>query len=210
MDSRERVARALAHEEPDRVPVDLWLSSRFKEKLLASRGTSFGEFLDVYDVDLRYIEGPAYVGPPLRLSRAGDADIWGVQRRTVTVPTEGGMETYKEVALSPLAGAATADEVHDYAGWPSADWFDFSGIEAQCEAVHAQGRAAVFMGDRMNRVAQLKPAMYVRGMQTIYMDMATNPELAHAVFAIFGASTGSTRSAFSRRRGQTRSVADGG
>ena len=38
------------------------------------------------------------------------------------------------------------------------------------------------MGDRLNRMAQLKPAMYLRGMEQIYIDMVDNPEIAAAIF----------------------------
>ncbi|NQT91815.1 MAG: hypothetical protein HQ559_03570 [Lentisphaerae bacterium] len=39
------------------------------------------------------------------------------------------------------------------------------------------------MGDRLNRVAQLKPAMYLRGPEAIFVDMALRPELASSLFA---------------------------
>jgi len=184
MDSRERTLLALDFEEPDRVPIDLWVSSGFKDKAARAGKGVTSEFLDRHDVDLRYIEGPAYLGPPLRTFDDGtEEDIWGVRRRTVRVPTPGGVESYKEVAGSPLANANTPDDIENYAGWPSPDWFDYSGIEAQCEALRSQGRLVVFMGDRMNRLAQLKPAMYVRGVDQILVDMAMSPELADAVFA---------------------------
>jgi len=184
MDSRERTFRTLDFEEPDRVAIDVWLSDGFKQKLAAKRGVSFEAFLDAHDADLRYIAGPAYIGPPLATFEDGtDEDIWGVRRRTVRVAVGDGAETYKEVARSPLAEATTVEAIETYDHWPSPDWFDYSGLEAQCDAVRDRGRVVVFMGDRMNRIAQLKPAMYIRGMETIFMDMAANPELAHAVFA---------------------------
>ncbi len=184
MDSRERTFLALSFQEPDRVPIDVWMSDGFRAKVESAWGVSAREILDEHDVDLRYIEGPAYVGPPLRTFRDGtDEDIWGVQRRTVVVPTAGGSETYKEVAASPLACATTVEEVDDYARWPSADWFDYRGIPSQCREVREQGRVAVFMGDRLNRVSQLKPAMYLRGMEQIYVDMIESPEIARALFS---------------------------
>jgi len=183
MDSRERTYLALNHEEPDRVPVDLWMSAGLKKKLAHATGASAEEFLDRHDVDLRYIEGPAYVGPPLEaFPDDTEADLWGVRRRSITVPLAGGQETYHEVAHSPLARARTVQEVLDYSGWPSPDWFDFRGIERQCDQVRERGRVAVFMGDRLNRIAQLKPAMYLRGVEQILMDLAVNPDLARAVF----------------------------
>ena len=49
-------------------------------------------------------------------------------------------------------------------------------------AVREQGRVAVFMGDRLNRIAQLKPAMYLRGVEQILLDMSLRPEIARAIF----------------------------
>jgi uroporphyrinogen decarboxylase len=177
MNSRERVALALEHHVADRIPVDFWASKGFLVKLKAETGMSKGEFLDAHDVDFRYIDGPAYIGPPLD----GGEDVWGVPRTIADVQMAGGSEQYAEVTEPPLADATTADDVEAYTHWPSPGWFDYSGVEAQCDAVIEQGRVAVFMGDRMNRFAQLKPAMYLRGVGQILMDLAMSPDLARAV-----------------------------
>ena len=187
MDSRERTFLALNHQEPDRVPVDFWASSGTKEKIESGLGISYQAFLDLNDVDLRYIEGPAYIGPDLADDQGSTAmDIWGVQRRRVQVTLHDGVredtETYREVSKSPLANMKTVDEILDYDHWPSADWFDYSVGEKQCRDVREGGRIAVFMGDRLNRIAQLKPAMYLRGMEQIFIDMVENPEIAGAIF----------------------------
>jgi uroporphyrinogen decarboxylase len=63
MDSRERTFLALEHQEPDRVPVDCWVSGGTKQKIESQFKIPFNNFLDLYDVDLRYIEGPQYIGP---------------------------------------------------------------------------------------------------------------------------------------------------
>ena len=177
MDSRERVRLVLDHQEPDRIPVDFWASEGFLRKLQAETGMSKEAFVDAHDVDFRYIDGPAYLGPPLQDGR----DVWGVPRTVAEVEMAGGIERYKEVTDPPLATASTVEEVEAYPGWPSPDWFDYGVIEAQCDAVIAAGRVAVFMGDRLNRVAQLKPAMYLRGVEQILVDLAMNPELARAI-----------------------------
>ena len=183
MDSRERVFLALDFQEPDRVPVDFWGSSGFYRALRKASGMDKESFLDQHDVDFRYVEGPRYVGPPLESpGGATEVDVWGVPRRAVTVPTPFGEETYKEVAASPLGDAASADEVDAYVHWPSPDWFDYTVVRAQCEAIRAKGRVVVFMGDRLNRVAQLKPAMYLRGVERIFMDLVIAPEIAAAIF----------------------------
>jgi len=169
---------ALAHQCGDRVPVDFWASQSLIARIRDELGLGPEAFLDRYDVDLRYIAGPRYVGPPLR----DGEDIWGVPRTTVRVATREGVETYEELATAPLAGASTVADVEVYPRWPSPDWYDYTGIEAQCDALRAQGRVVVFMGDRLNRVAQLKPAMYLRGIEAILIDVATNEAMAVAVF----------------------------
>ena len=182
MNSRERVLCALNHQEPDRVPIDLWLSSGFVEKLCQAEGISELAYRDRHDVDLRYIPGPEYIGPPLRRFADGsEEDIWGVRRRSVTVGSGSSSEVYKEVAHSPLATAASVEDVETYGRWPSPDWFDYGGIAGQCEAIRDEGRAVVFMGDRLNRIAQLKPAMYIRGVERILLDMTLEPQIAKAI-----------------------------
>lgn len=182
MDSRERTLIALDHQEPDRIPVDCWMSTGFERRLATETGMTRADFLDRHDVDLRYIAGPEYIGPALaRFDDGGDEDIWGVRRRTVEVDVRGGSETYREVAQSPLSTCETVEEVEAYEHWPSPDWFDYRPIEAQCRSIRDQGRVAVFMGDRLNRLAQFKPAMYLRGVERIFMDLVDQPELVQAV-----------------------------
>jgi uroporphyrinogen decarboxylase len=174
VDSRERTARSLHHAEPDRVPIDCWLSPSTARRIV-SRAGGLDEFLDACDVDLRYIEGPRYVGPAL----PPDRDIWGVPR--VTVTTADG-EEHREVLASPLRDCRSPEEILDYPGWPSPDWFDYRVVGPQCEAVRHAGRVVVFMGDRLNRIAQLKPAMYLRGAEELFVDMLERPETAEALF----------------------------
>ncbi|UCF99512.1 MAG: hypothetical protein JSV89_08220 [Spirochaetaceae bacterium] len=74
------------------------------------------------------------------------------------------------------------EEILEYDRWPSAEWFDYSSIEEQCLRIRDAGRVVVFMGDRLNRIAQLKPACYLRGFEQIFIDMVENPDLARALF----------------------------
>ena len=183
MDSRERTLLALTHREPDRIPVDFWASAGMRARLQSELGLSFDEFLDSRDVDLRYIDGPPYVGPPLKgVDPAHSVDIWGVPRKLVTLDVVGHQEHYREVVAEPLRAAENAGDVEAYTGWPSPDLFDYGGIEAQCDGLRDAGRAVVFMGDRLNRIAQLKPAMYLRGADRIFLDMALRPDVARAIF----------------------------
>ncbi len=180
--SRERVLLAINHEIPDRIPIDFWATAGMVAKLEAGLGTSYSRFLDSYEVDLRYIAGPRYVGPQLVSERPGaTVDIWGVARRTIELAVPGGVERYAEVVRAPLAGARTVEEVLAYDHWPSPDWFDYSVVEGQCDDVLRQGRAVAFMGDRLSRVSQMKPAMYLRGDEPFMIDLAMNPEVARAI-----------------------------
>jgi uroporphyrinogen decarboxylase len=177
MTSRERALLALEHKAGDRIPVDFWATAAVAQRLEAELGLSYTEFLDRYDVDLRYIEGPTYVGPPL----ADGTDIWGVTRSTVPAGTGAG-ECYSEVTQAPLGSVESVEEILAYGHWPDADLFDYSLIEAQCDAIRREERVVVFMGDRLNRVAQLKPAMYLRGTENILVDLAVRPDIARTIF----------------------------
>ncbi len=177
MNSRERTFLALQHQAGDRIPIDFWASRSMKRKLERALGLSYEQFLDLYDVDLRYIPGPEYTGPPL----AVDRDIWGVKRTTIDVDVPGGTESYQEVAESPLAAMDSVEQIERYAHWPSPDVFDYGVVEAQCDAIRAEGRVVVLMGDRLNRVAQLKPAMYLRGLENTFIDLAVRPEITRAI-----------------------------
>jgi uroporphyrinogen decarboxylase len=185
MDSRERTFLSLDHQEPDRVPLDCWASHGTKRKIESAMHLSYGAFLDKYDIDLRYIQGPEYIGPGLGIDGDLERDVWGVIRKPVVLSVSDGNgkfeEIYKEVVKSPLETCTSMEEILAYKHWPSADWFDYSSIERQCDDVRNKGRVVVFMGDRLNRFAQLKPAMYLRGMGQFFIDMAESNEIADAI-----------------------------
>ncbi len=179
--SRQRVLTALAHREPDRVPVDFWATAETKQRLLAHLGLATEEQLLRYlGVDLRYVLGPSFVGLERRRWPDGSVeDLWGVRRATVTVRGDGYAWTYKEVTHSPLQHMTTVAEIEAYPGWPSPDWWDYSKVAEECDS-HA-GYAVVNAGDRLDRTAQMKPAMYLRGMEQFLMDLTLEPVLAEAI-----------------------------
>ena len=183
MDSRERTLSALRHETPDRVPRDFWSTAETDAKLLAALNLpDRNALLDRFDVDLRYIAGPTYTGPPLRKRPDGSKeDIWGVPRRGAYAGEGDRRQSYKEVTLSPLREARTVEEILAYEKWPSPDDYDYSVVADQARRVRDSGRVVCFMGDRLNRIAQLKPAMYLRGVDQALMDMVVSPELFDAV-----------------------------
>ena len=184
MDSRTRVSLALAHEEPDRVPIDFWASPELTAQLLMRYGFSTQEeLLRHFNVDFRYIDGPVYIGPALVEHADGTKeDHFGVPRRRVVYGEGNTQGSYSEVAASPLGGAESVEDIERYPHWPKPEWFDYEPVREQARQARAEGKVVVFMGDRLNRCAQLKPAMYIRGMEQILMDLCMNEGIAHALF----------------------------
>jgi len=163
------------------VPVDFWAVAETKQRLLAYLGlVTEEELLRYLGADLRYVVGPSFVGLERRRWPDGTTeDLWGVRRATITVQGNGYSWTYKEVTHSPLQAMTSVAEIEAYPGWPRAEWWDYSRVAEQCE--HHAGYAVVSAGDRLDRTAQLKPAMYLRGMEQFLMDLTLEPVLADAI-----------------------------
>ena len=183
MTSRERVLCALAHREPDRVPVDFWAAPEVSQRLRRHLNLATNEdLLERFAVDLRVVEGPSYIGQQMSASPDGTVlDLWGVPRKPVIVGAGEAAATYMEVTRPPLARAATIAEIEAYPAWPSPDWWDYPALAHQCRR-HA-GFAVVNAGDRKDRTAQLKPAMYLRGVEQVMLDLGDNPALLQAIIA---------------------------
>jgi uroporphyrinogen decarboxylase len=180
--SKERVLAATNHQEPDRVPIDLWAASEVKGDLAAFFGCDYESLLDLVGVDFRVVRGPSYEGLEMRSYEDGtSSDLWGVRRKLVTYGEGKRKGSYKEVVASPLAAMNSVDEIEAYPGWPSPDWWDYSQIAEQCRQY--AGKCVVFAGDRLDRTAQLKTAMYLRGVEQIMMDLALSPELVDCMLA---------------------------
>ncbi len=183
MDARERVLTALSHQEPDRVPWDYWAGPEITGRLQEYFGyATKEELLDHLDVDLRYVRGPSYVGLSLRSYDDGSVeDLWGVRRQVMEVQQGPHRWQYKHVVESPLATMTSVPEIDTYDHWPSPDWWDYSTMKSDC--TRYAGYAVVNAGDRLDRTAQFKPMMYLRGMEQAYMDLVLNPKLAEAIIA---------------------------
>lgn len=174
MNSRARVLATIHHAEPDRVPMDFHGNAGVLARLHRDLGTSSHRELllrlrsDI--VDLRGVADPAYCGP-VPFSRDLDGgvreNLWGWRQRAV--PTATGVEDcFVEFVLS---GASSIDELERHR-WPNPDWFDFSCFAAQLDpwrdfAVMATG-ASIF-----------QHATFLRSMEQLLFDMATQPALAH-------------------------------
>jgi len=165
MTSRERWLAVLEHEVPDRVPMDYWGTAEATAKLLDYMGCdSMDEVAARLHIDRPLNVGPKYVGPPI----PENEDMYGCRRKRVEY--EGGV--YTEVVYNPLAQYETIEEIEDNYTWPTADWFDYSGIPAQIEGQE----------DRIIRGGGSEPFLTyknLRGQEQGFMDLVLNPEMVH-------------------------------
>ena len=170
MTSKERVLAAINHEEPDRVPIQVYLTPEIHRKLVDHFGTE--DILPILGVDLRHV-GPRYIGEPRQVPEGCDqVDEWGTGYKTVQY----GTGAYTEAAYLPLAELETLDDVEAYP-WPTADQYDYSEIEAQCDAL---ADFAVCLGDAgtpdiVNGVGR------GRGMERVMMDIMVEDPVGVAV-----------------------------
>jgi uroporphyrinogen decarboxylase len=180
MNSKQRVLTAVEHHDPDRIPLDFWAEKIIVSRLMQHlKLRAYEQLLQYLQIDTRYIEGTKYKGPELWVAADGTwKDIWGVARKPLLLdeknPSKGQIQ---HVIDHPLAAAETVKDVEDYR-WPSANWYDYT-IEEETNGI--QQYAVVCGADRLNRTAQFKPAMYLRGIEKLLLDLTLNPKIVEAM-----------------------------
>ncbi len=185
MNSRQRVLTAVDCKQADRIPIDFWAVDVVFDRLVKELNVADAEgVLKEFDADLRFFRGPGLetVEPD---ADGVFADHWGVKRQwhSVTGQRKDGSPytwTYKHMVGSPLAGAQSVADIENHA-WPDPAQWDYSGVKEKCKAIHDAGYAVVFGGDRLDRTAQLKAGMYLRGTEQFVMDLAIEPEMAECI-----------------------------
>jgi uroporphyrinogen decarboxylase len=183
MTSRERALKAINFEEPDRIPIDNWMVPEIKKRCMDYWGCeNEEELLAFLGVDVRDNYGPSYVGQEFKKFDDGTvADLWGVRRKIVTYGKGTFHEgTFKEVAWSPLEHMTGVEEINAYKAWPTPDWWDYSKVKDECAYWHPE-YFVLNKGDRLDRTAQLKPMMYLRGIQQTFIDLAVNPDIVECI-----------------------------
>jgi len=174
MDSRERVLPAINLAEPDRVPMDFLGNPGVMERLRRDLGTASHRDLlqrlrsDI--VDLRGAVDPVYCGPvPFSRELGGGVreNFWGWHQQIVQTDS-GPEDSFVDFVL---AEAASIEELEAHR-WPSPDWFDFSGFAARLDAW--RDFAIMATGPSV-----FQHATFLRGMESLLVDMATAPEMAH-------------------------------
>lgn len=171
---RERVRLALEHQESDRVPIAMVCaginppaSEALQAYLSRERHTNVADYLRPL-IDIRDIS-PPYVGPPLPEA----TDIWGVRRKAFSY----GEGSYDEIEFHPLASASEPADVAKHR-WPVTDWFDYSALPDRIASVQEAGPYCL-MASNGNI---FETSWYMRGFERMLLDLALQPEMAHAIF----------------------------
>jgi len=176
LNSRERVLTALNHEEPDRVPVDLWFTSEI-EALLSP------EFDGRRGVELRValghdlvMTGSPNIGASYEVPGTAEEYVceWGVRWRWVT-NAEGGR--YTETVGHPLA------EAQDLSSYRMPDPLGPSMQPIYREAadlVQCYGQTHAVFGSLYQTI--FEAAWLLRGLENLLTDMAINQDFAHELF----------------------------
>jgi uroporphyrinogen decarboxylase len=179
MTPRERYLSVLERKQPDRVPLEWRATPEVGEKLMRHFGCSMAEVFDRLHIDRVVSLGPVYVGPPI----APGYDMYGCLHRQIDY----GTGTYDEVVSHPLAQYSSVDEIEAGYTWPTADWFDFSGIPDQVVGKESYP----IRGGGSEPFLTYKD---LRGMEQAYVDLVESPEIVHYILdKLFGLCYESTR-----------------
>jgi uroporphyrinogen decarboxylase len=173
LSSKERVKMAVSHIEPDRPPIQVYLTPEVEAALKDYfKGQPVEE---AFEVDFRTVE-PAG-GPPARQPEPGSGvdwyDMFGVGYSRV--PNNAG-GAYDEATDLALARIETMDQVRSDP-WPSPDDYDYSVIPREIERVkdYAVCVGGAGIPDIINGVGR------GRGMEQVLVDIATEDEVGIAI-----------------------------
>ncbi len=200
MASRERVMRALNHQVPDRVPIDLGgFQTGIHKKAYAELLSYLGieeeivtldpvqqlakpseEILKRFKVDTRYI-----------CTRAPDSFKSGIEQNTrdgrlwhdlkdefgVIWSMPDDQQLYMDISHHPLADAAI-DDIADYPFPEGGDPTRFAGVREQALRMHNETPYAISTG--IGGVVY-EYCWYMRGLERWFMDMVDNPEFCEAL-----------------------------
>lgn len=175
---RLRIQQALAHQKPGRLPFSWGLRptaemTAVMDHFLRQRGMSWHGLVLATEDSLAI--SPRYIGPPL----PPDTDIWGIVRKNVQYGSDDhNAGSYDEIAVYPLAGAATPAEVEAYP-WPDPAWFDYASLRRQVLAADPAGNLA---GKLWIDVCGNPFEIYtwMTGHEQTFTNLRLRPEVVHA------------------------------
>ena len=179
MTGYERIRMATRHEMPDRVPCDFAAEAVIVERLCKYLGVADLEaLLDRLDIDRRQVR-PRYIGPELKKFEDGSFER----------PVSGG-PVYKEIEINeeltteatvmyPWAHVEKVEDLEGLVGWNGKlDWWDFSVIKEQIDALEAKGQYWIAAHGDPSGLQHLQ--IWV-GDEKFLLDLALNEDLAVAM-----------------------------
>ena len=196
-----RLTTALAHREPDRVPFDLggtivsginvkalkslvaYLDLQVEVKVLdqvTQMAELPGEVADLLKVDVKNTRPRQPSSPGL----AADQGLVDGHYRLVDefgmgwrMPRDGGL--YYDLYHSPLAGAENVADIENHP-WPDPlDPARFENLAAEADHIVLNEQKGLVV-ERMHS-GMWEHAMWMRGYEQFYMDMATDEKMVHAI-----------------------------
>ena len=170
MNSKERVLCSLDWSEPDRLPIQVYLTPEVRARLAEHFGHE--DFSDELGVDFRHV-GPRYTGPIKEPHNGVRYDMWGAGYRRIEHESGG---AYDEAVELPLAELKTLDDIDAYA-WPSPDDYDYSTLAEQCKA--NQDYAVCLGGAGVPDI--VNGLLRGRGMEQVIMDIALRDPVGMAI-----------------------------
>jgi uroporphyrinogen decarboxylase len=163
---------ALAHEEPDRVPMDVWFTPEVRRRLMRETGIDDASALRValgHDCLLGYVG----VGASFYLSdEKRYLDPWGIT--FMNVPYGNGAGSYTEMVERPLAGDdSLLDSYH------APDPEDPLQYEEIASMIRRYGRTHSIVGSTASSV--FEGPSWLRGTEKFMEDLLINKDYAHAL-----------------------------
>lgn len=164
MDSRERVIRAFAFRESDKVPAWCGASPEFMMKSMQALNTDEEGVRRRFGDDFRRILG-VYKEPGYKVSEGVTwKSPFGVERTGIG---------YGQPVSHPLKGATTVKQILDYP-WPDPSWVDVSNIKNDADKYNRE--FAILAGDWS---PYWHDAIDLLGMEELYIKMYTYPDVVH-------------------------------
>jgi len=168
MTSKERFISAMEYKGYDRPPARYYSSPEITEALLKRYNLEDELSLrEKLGCDFRGVE-PIYIGPTRELLKYGSAAVglWGERYELLSFGD--GEGEYRESVFQPYKEMTSVEEMNEYP-IPSADWFDYATIEAQCEEYkdYVLWIGGTSVPDFINGISR------VRGVEQVLLDIAT-------------------------------------
>lgn len=175
--SKNRVIKAITHQQPDRTPIDIRFSPELQTKLMSYLNLDEKDFWawvgqDVVTIrpEFKYPESPIkYADPTIRVDQNGYYyDIYHVPFQLISNPFQDYLEPV--VNLPPLMTMDSIEQFRSFS-WPRVIDWDYSHIQSQ---INAAKHLATWSRSR----GCFQTAQLMRGTEKFLLDLKLNPDYA--------------------------------